>query len=155
MSALSVLYLILPFPIAFVVHEAEVMVSLRRSKSAVDKVASGIASLEKLLAVILVTMYLLSGLPYAQELWYAMFFAFAISLFLCLARGIMARGYVPGLVSAVILIPYICMGIGSISLALPVWKMLLLALAGFALAVANNGLAQKLGQAVSESFRQD
>jgi len=174
MSALSVLYLILPFPIAFVVHEAEEIGVFRRwlsskgervksripkSGKVIDRLSSlsreafGIAALEELLIVILATLYLLSDLPFAQEIWYAVFLGFAAHLFIHMAQAIVVRGYVPGLVSSILLIPYICMGLSSISLAVPVWKMVVLALAGLAVAAANLYLAQSLGQKVSGLFR--
>lgn len=174
MSALSVLYLILPFPIAFIVHEAEEIGTFRRwlsSKgegvkarlpksaavidrlSSLDKAAFSVAALEELLLIILITLYLLSDLPYASEIWYTVFLAFALHLFIHIAQAIIVRGYVPGLVSAIILIPYICMGLSSISLVMPVYEMVILAVVGLALAAANLWLAQSLGQTVSGLFR--
>ena len=133
MSALSVLYLVLPLPLAFIMHEAEQIALqpqwLRRHGQEMSerfprlcpwlwrrhgRRALCIAAVAELLLVLFVTAYVLVQGPCAAWLWSAMFLAFAGHQMVHLTAGILVRGYVPGLGTSILLLPYSGMGLLSV-----------------------------------------
>lgn len=118
MSALSVLYLVLPLPLAFIIHVTEEAV--RRHCSSQGFVWGDLGVLILILAI---TGYVLVGGPYAMLVWAALFVAFSLHLVKHVLRGINRRGYVPGLVTSILLLPYAYMGLHSIWLALGGWEL--------------------------------
>lgn len=166
MSGLALLALVLPLPIAFVLHDAEEgmvqhawMVShetvLRtkfpRLQSLIthllrlDTKAFLVAALEELLVMLGVTAYVLLQAPYAMEVWTACFLAFSLHLLVHVGQALLVRGYVPGLVSSLLLLPYVAYGIWSIWLVMSSWLMLLLAVAGWLVLMANLWFSHWIG----------
>ena len=73
-----------------------------------------IAVLEELILLVVITVYVFCGGPYAIELWTAAFMAFSIHLIVHIGQAIVVRGYVPGLVTSILLLPFSYIGIQSI-----------------------------------------
>ncbi|MDD7723435.1 MAG: hypothetical protein PUK64_10715, partial [bacterium] len=60
-------------------------------------------------------------------------------------QALLVRGYVPGLFSSLLLLPYAAYGIWSIWLVMSGWSMLLLAGAGWLVLLANLGFSHWIG----------
>lgn len=172
MSALAILYLILPFPIAFVIHDAEeILIQSRwirkhretitrkfpRRKSLINHLvqlgskAFGIAALEELLLILVVTGYVLMQGRFALELWSALFMAFSFHLLGHIGLSIMITRYTPGLITSVLLLPYACYGLWSIWLVMNAGEMIVLGLAGLLLMILNLIFAHWLGLKVCKN----
>ena len=127
MSALSVLYLVLPFPLAFILHDAEEAIvqhrwmlshryifedkyprikPLFKYLSSLDTQSFVIAALEEFVILILCTCYVLIQGNYCVEIWSALFIAFSFHQIVHIMQAIVLRSYVPGLITSVLLIPY-------------------------------------------------
>ena len=63
-----------------------------------------------------------------------------------IVRAVTLKGYVPGLVTSIISIPLIAYAAYPLSLVWPWWEMLLFAILGLFLALANLYFAQRIGQ---------
>lgn len=171
MSGLSILVLVLPLPIAFIIHDLEEILFLNKwmmrhrcglierfSKMApaLERLAGlgtkgfAIAAAEELLIILLVTAYVLAQCPYAKEIWIAVFMAFSIHLLVHTVQAIVIRGYVPGLVTTILLLPYAVYGIHSILLVMNWLHLLLLSLAGVVFLIVNLRFAHYLGELVSK-----
>ena len=174
MSALSILYLVLPFPLAFIIHEAEEIAVQKRWMSThrsfleknfpklepltahlakLDTKAFAVAAAEELLPVLAVTAAVLIQADYCMQLWSAIFIAFSLHLLVHTGQALAVKGYVPGLVSALLLLPYSGYGLFSISLAMSFGEMLAWGLAGSLMAAVNLMLAHKLGLALTKGKR--
>ena len=68
--------------------------------------AFAIAVLEELFMLVVITVYVFWGGPYAVELWTAVFMAFSIHLIVHIGQSIVVRGYVPGFVTSILLLPF-------------------------------------------------
>ena len=166
MSALSVLSLVLPFPLLFVIHEAEeVLVQHRWMKahrtdlerrfpwshnilahlSRLGRRAFAIAALEELLVLSLATCYVLVGGTCSMQVWSALFMAFSLHLLVHVAQAVAVGGYVPGLATSLLLLPFAAYGLWSIWLAMGCLEFMAWGLAGVAFMVANLRLAHWLG----------
>ena len=166
MSALSVLYLVLSLPIVFILHDAkEVIVqhrwmlahreslALRFPKlspviehlSKIGTKAFAIAATEELIVIVIATCYVLIDGIFSTQIWSALFLAFSIHLFIHLGQAILFRGYVPGIVTSLVLLPYSVYGIWSIWLTTNGMEFLLLALCGIVFMIANLKFAHWLG----------
>ena len=166
MSALTVLYLVLPLPLALVLHDAEEIAVQRRwmqahgaelarrfpkfraiiaRLSALGTGAFAIAAAEELVVLLAATAYVLVGGAWAAEVWGALFLAFSLHLIVHVVQAAMVRGYVPGLVTSLLLLPYAAYGVWSISLVWSLPKILALAAAGSIAVAANLRLAHGLG----------
>ena len=158
MSALSILYLVLPLPLFFILHDAEevavqhrwmkahstsLVARFPRMRMMIDRLlclstkAFAIAAFEELVVLLLATCYVLVGGACAMQLWSALFMAFSLHLLVHLAQAVMVRGYVPGVVTSVLLLPYAAYGLFCISLAATTVQIILLGLAGWALMLPN------------------
>lgn len=113
MSALTVLFLVLPVLPAFIVHDAEEIAMLRKSTHKSFR-ATAKAYLASLLGILLVTAYVLARGPFAAELWSVLFIVVTTHLLLHVGKGIASRKYVPGLVSAILFLPYFLLGMTTI-----------------------------------------
>ncbi|MDD7123681.1 MAG: HXXEE domain-containing protein, partial [Bacteroidales bacterium] len=101
MSGLTVLLLVLPFPLAFVIHDLEEILFQHRwmlknkeslserfpkLRKLIDNLARmntkafSVAVLEELLVLLAVTAYVLCQGEYAKEAWVAVFIAFSFHL---------------------------------------------------------------------------
>ena len=103
MSALSVLYLVLPLPLAFILHDTEEAIVQHRwmlkhkdalagrfpgMKSVIDYLCGistksfVIAALEELVVLLLATCYVLVQGEYSFQIWAALFMAFSFHFIL-------------------------------------------------------------------------
>ena len=165
MSALSILYLVLPFPLAFILHDTEEAVVqhrwMRKHKDALAERFRGmkpmidylsristkafvIAALEELAVILLATCYVLVYGAYSLQVWAALFMAFSFHLLVHVLQAVQARGYVPGVVSALLLLPYSYIGLEGIWLAMSGWEMVACGVAGVVFMAVNLLLAHRL-----------
>ena len=166
MSALSILVFVLPLPLAFVLHDAEEIAVQHRwmrahgaelarrfpkfkaiiaRLGALGTGAFAIAAAEELVVLLAATAYVLVGGAWAAEVWGALFLAFSLHLIIHVVQAAMVRGYVPGLATSLLLLPYAAFGVWSMSLVWSVPKILALAVAGSIAVAANLRLAHGLG----------
>ena len=166
MSALSVLTLVLPFPLLFVIHEAEEVLvqhgwmkahradlerrfpwsrDILAHLSRLGRRAFAIAALEELLVLSLATCYVLVGGTCSMQVWSALFMAFSLQLLGHVAQAGAVGGYVPGLATSLLLLPFAAYGLWSIWLAMGCLEFMAWGLAGVAFMVANLRLAHWLG----------
>ena len=171
MSALSVLILVLSFPIVFILHDAEEvivqhrwMLSHRESLclrfpkarpmidhlSKLNTKAFIIAALEELFVLIIATCYVLIDGIYSTQLWSALFIAFSVHLFVHFGQAILFRGYVPGFVTSLIFLPYTLYGLWSIWLITSGTEFLLLAICGMFFIGVNLKFAHWLGLKITK-----
>ena len=104
-----------------------------------------IAALEELVLLIAITVYALIGGPYAVELWTAIFMAFSIHLIVHVIQAIVVRGYVPGLVSSILLLPFSYLGMQRICNTFNASQLLLYGMIGVVMMLANLAFAHWLG----------
>lgn len=166
MSPLSVLILVLPLPLAFLLHDAEEVAvqhrwmenhsgALRerfpRLRPLLDRLqrlntkAFALAALEEFIVLLCATACVLADVSFALELWAALFLAFSLHLLLHFGQAVAVRGYVPGLVTSILLSPFAAYGIFCISLVMSPLKMFALAVAGAAFVALNLRFAHWLG----------
>jgi len=169
-SALTVLYFILPLPVAFVVHDTEEILTQKKwmkshkdgllkkfpkmsdkieQLSSLGTVGFSIAALEELVFLLLCTCNALVEGPFCVEIWAALFMAFSFHLLIHIAQAIAVKGYVPGLISSIVILPYAFIGIRSIVLVFPVIKVILLFLIGVLFVDLNLKFAHYLGRKIA------
>lgn len=157
MSTLAVLYLVIPFPIAFIAYSAEKVIMQHRWMSAhkeslvqrfpkirpmIEKLAQrstkvfATTALVELMVILLATAYVLQQGAYSLELWSALFIAFSVYLLVHVGEAIGMRGYVPGLVSSLLLLPFAGFGMWSIWLAMSGWEMVMWGIIGGCVKIA-------------------
>ena len=167
MSALSVLYIVLPILVVSFCHALEVVFTARRwashhsassdeahqslvnilfRLSGMNMSALVIAAAVGFLVVLLSTAALFIGGLWTERIWAIVFMAYSVCSLINIVRAVILKGYVPGLVTSIISVPLIAYAAYSLSLVWPWWEMLLFAILGFALAVANLCFAQRVGQ---------
>ena len=105
-----------------------------------------IAAAVGFLAVFLSTAALLAGGLWTERIWVTVFMAYSVCTLISIARAVILKCYVPGLVTAIISVPLIAHTTYSLSLVWPWWEMLLFAILGLVLALANLYFAQRIGQ---------
>lgn len=159
MSALSVLYLVLPFVGVFALHEIEELFTASRWSARfnerrpsvspllwlflgrfynADKRELWFAAIEQLLLLVIITEYSLSsGSAKSELIWMTAFLAYSVHALLHIVRAVIVRGYFPGLVTAVLSLPFVGYGIHSISLAHPWTQLIAMAVAGSTLSAGN------------------
>jgi len=143
MSALTVLYLILPLPFACMIHEAEEAFFRRKLRtgaafpclhtepditvhpSETNGCSLAMAAVGELAAVFLATAYVLAAGAYSTELWCAVFMVFSLHLAMHIVRALLLRGYVPGLVTALLFMPLAYIGMKSVWNFMSIEQMLL------------------------------
>ena len=167
MSALSVLYIVLPILAVSFCHALEVVFTARRwashhSASSDEAHQSLVNILFRLsgmnmksfliaagacfLAVLLSTAALFAGGLWAELVWTTVFMAYSVCALINLVRAVTLKGYVPGLVTSIISVPLIAYAAYSLSLVWPWWEMMLFAILGLVLAVACHFIAQRIGR---------
>ena len=167
MSALSVLYIVLPLLAVSLCHALEVVFTARRwashhsassdeahqslvnilfRLSGMNMSALVIAAVVGFLAVLLSTAALFAGGLWAELVWTTVFMAYSVCALINLVRAVTIKGYVPGLVTSIISVPLIAYAAYSLSLVWPWWGMLLFAILGLFLALANLYFAQRIGR---------
>ncbi len=104
-----------------------------------------VAVLEESVMLLLVTLLVIVDGVYGKEIWTAVFLAFSIHLVVHLLQGILVRGYVPGLITSVILLPYSYYCICRICTEFGIGKLALLAIIGFLVMIVNLRFAHWLG----------
>lgn len=166
MSALSVLYIVLPILAVSLCHTLEVLFTAKRwagrhwvslmnehpnllnilfRLSEMNMSALVIAAVVGFLAVLLSTAALFAGGLWAELVWTTVFMAYSVCALINLVRAVTLKGYVPGLVTSIISVPLIAHTAYSLSLVWPWWEILLFAVIGLALAVAGLFIAQRIG----------
>ena len=167
MSALSVLYIVLPILAVSFCHALEVVFTARRwashhSASSDEAHQSLVNILFRLsgmnmksfliaagacfLAVLLSTAALFAGGLWTERIWATVFMAYSVCSLINIVRAVTLKGYVPGLVTSIISVPLIAYAAYSLSLVWPWWGMLLFAILGLVLALANLYFAQRIGR---------
>lgn len=167
MSALSILYIVLPILAVSFCHALEVVFTARRwashhSASSDEAHQSLVNILFRLsgmnmksfliaagacfLAVLLSTAALFVGGLWAELVWTTVFMAYSVCALISIVRAVTLKGYVPGLVTSIISVPLIAYTAYSLSLVWPWWGMLLFAILGLVLAVAGHFIAQRIGR---------
>lgn len=166
MSALSILYIVLPILAVSLCHTLEVLFTAKRwagrhwvslmnehpnllnvlfRLSGMNMSALVIAAVVGFLAVLLSTAALFAGGLWAELVWTTVFMAYSVCALINLVRAVTLKGYVPGLVTSIISVPLIAHTAYSLSLVWPWWEILLFAVIGLALAVAGLFIAQRIG----------
>lgn len=166
MSALSVLYIVLPILAVSLCHTLEVLFTAKRwagrhwvslmnehpnllnvlfRLSGMNMKSFLIAAGACFLAVLLSTAALFAGGLWAELVWTTVFMAYSVCALINLVRAVTLKGYVPGLVTSIISVPLIAHTAYSLSLVWPWWEILLFAVIGLALAVAGLFIAQRIG----------
>ncbi|MEF2598054.1 MAG: HXXEE domain-containing protein [Bacteroidales bacterium] len=167
MSALSILYIVLPILAVSLCHTLEVLFTARRwashhsassdeahqslvnilfRLSGMNMSALVIAAVVGFLAVLLSTAALFVGGLWTERIWATIFMAYSVCTLINIVRAVTLKGYVPGLVTSIISVPLIAYAAYPLSLVWPWWEMLLFAILGLVLALANLYFAQRLGQ---------
>lgn len=167
MSALSVLYIVLPILAVSFCHALEVVFTARRwashhsassdeahqslvnilfRLSGMNMSALVIAAVVGFLAVLLSTAALFAGGLWAELVWTTVFMAYSVCALINLVRAVTIKGYVPGLVTSIISVPLIAYAAYPLSLVWPWREMLLFAILGLVLAVAGHFIAQRIGR---------
>ena len=167
MSALSILYIVLPILAVSLCHTLEVLFTAKRwagrhwvslmnehpnllnvlfRLSGMNMSALVIAAVVGFLAVLLSTTALFVGGLWAELVWTTVFMAYSVCALISIVRAVTLKGYVPGLVTSIISVPLIAYTAYSLSLVWPWWGMLLFAILGLFLALANLYFAQRIGQ---------
>ena len=167
MSALSVLYIVLPILAVSLCHTLEVLFTAKRwagrhwvslmnehpnllnvlfRLSGMNMKSFLIAAGAGFLSVLLSTAALFAGGLWAELVWTTVFMAYSVCALINIVRAVTLKGYVPGLVTSIISVPLIAYAAYSLSLVWPWWGMLLFAILGLVLAVAGHFIAQRIGR---------
>lgn len=167
MSALSILYIVLPILAVSLCHTLEVLFTAKRwagrhwvslmnehpnllnvlfRLSGMNMKSFLIAAGACFLAVLLSTAALFAGGLWAELVWTTIFMAYSVCSLINIVRAVTLKGYVPGLVTSIISVPLIAYAAYSLSLVWPWWGMLLFAILGLVLAVAGHFIAQRIGR---------
>lgn len=166
MSALSVLYIVLPILAISFFHTLEVAFTAKRwvgrhwvslmnehpnllnilfRLSGMNMQAFLIAAGTGFLVVLLSTAALFVGGIWTERIWATVFMAYSVCSLINIVRAVTLKGYVPGLVTSIISVPLIAYAAYSLSLVWPWWEMLLFGILGLAIAVAGLFIAQRIG----------
>ena len=166
MSALSVLYIVLPILAVSFFHTLEVAFTAKRwvgrhwvslmnehpnllnilfRLSGMNMQAFLLAAGTGFLVVLLSTAALFVGGIWTERIWATVFMAYSVCSLINIVRAVTLKGYVPGLVTSIISIPLIAYTAYSLSLVWPCWEMLLFGILGLAIAVAGLFIAQRIG----------
>ena len=89
--------------------------------------------------------YVLVQAPGSLYVWAAVFLAFAAHLLVHIIQAMVVRGYVPGVATSVLLLPYMAMGVWSYALVLTIGQLFLCLLVGLVVVGVNLMLAHALG----------
>ena len=163
------MYIVLLFPFLFLLHEIEEVVVQRRWMAlhqtrlqqrfprlrqliaylgSLSTKAFAVAASEELLLLLLVTCYVLEDGPGSFYVWSAVFIAFAVHLFVHVVQAVAVVGYVPGLLSTVLLLPACYLGLQMIWLRTSGWEILGLGIAGTVFIALNLRFAHWLGKRI-------
>ncbi len=167
MNTLSIFLPTISLPLAFILHDGEEVLMFRHwmtaHKDSLDEkfpklkpiithlsslttAAFAIAALEELIILAIATYYVVTCGDYSIYLWSALFIAFSFHLLIHICQAIMVRGYVPGLITSLLLIPY------ALLVQLFIWHSMdpviitLCGAAGIAFMAANLAFAHWIGR---------
>lgn len=164
------MYIVLLFPFLFLLHEIEEVVVQRRWMAlhqarllqrfprlrrliehlgSLSTKAFAVAASEELLLLLLVTCYVLVDGPGCFYVWAAVFIAFAVHLHVHVVQAVAVVGYVPGLLTTLLLLPTCYLGIQTIWLRTSGWEILGLGIAGTVFIALNLRFAHWLGKRVA------
>ena len=107
--------------------------------------AFAIAAFEELIVLIGISAYAYIGGPYAIELWSAAFMVFSLHLIVHIGQAIVVRGYVPGLVTSVLLLPFAFLVMQRICTTINASQLVIWTVVGVIFMVANLLFAHWLG----------
>ncbi len=165
MSALTILYMVLPFPAVLLIHGLEGILTgsrwLRKNGEAVRTRlpwASGcidraqalgtsgltVTIVEEFLIIATVTVAVFYKVHWAKWIWFALFFAFTVHLLLHIVQAIVAKRYVPGLITAILALPYGAYFCYMFLSRYPLVSTLLCGLFGVIFAAANHALVTSI-----------
>lgn len=154
------------FPLAFIIHDGEEILvqhkwmlthkdsliarfpmlrSALEHLSRMSTKAFTIAVLEELALILIASACVVAGIPFATEVWTIMFMAFSIHLLIHVGQGIITRGYVPGLITSVIMLPYAYTGMRNICERFSATELLLYGVVGIVAMAVNLAFAHWLG----------
>ena len=139
-SALSFLYLILPLPAAFALHRTEEILALRRRGDRKLRYALVAALGEAALAAALVLLEFYSAI--FVYLLYACVCGLGIHLAVHVWQSIRRRRYEAGLVTSILLLPYIALGAYSALRWCTAAETVAIVAAGAALCTAGRAVAE-------------
>lgn len=158
MSALSILYIVLPFVGVFALHEVEEILTAPRWAGKcrekhlnmpkalqpiacryleADKKDLWVTALEQLLLLVVITVFLLNGGRLSNLCWMMAFCAYSVHVLVTIGLAVAQKGYFPGLVTALLSLPFVCYGLYSISLVQSWGRIVLCAITGTALVFTN------------------
>ena len=161
------LFWIISFPLAFIIHDSEEIIVQHKwmlahkehiiqkfprmtriiiHLSSLSTKAFAIAVLEELILLLLATAYVLTGGVYATELWIALFMAFSIHFVVHIVQGVIAMGYVPGLATSILMLPYAYFGINKICEDVSGNKLIQLSVLGIIAMMINLRIAHWVGK---------
>ena len=176
MSALSIFYLVLPLPFACIIHDAEEIAVQHRWITqheielkarfhwighVIDRLkrlsttAFAIAALEELLIILAATANVFIDGFLSAEIWVAIFLAFSLHLIVHIVQAIIVKGYIPGLVSSILLLPYAYYGLLSISLVKSPCEIAALGAIGVTFMIVNLLFAHWLGLKIKKTARHE
>lgn len=165
MDTISI-YLIILFPITFIIHDGEEILTQHKwmlthkgslivrfpmlrpalkHLSGMSTKAFTIAVLEELALILIATVCVVTGISFATEAWAIMFMAFSIHLLIHVGQGIIMRGYVPGLITSVLTLPYSYIGMQNVCEIFSATELLTYGAIGIVAMVANLAFAHWLG----------
>ena len=165
MDTISI-YLIILFPITFIIHDGEEILTQHKwmlthkdtliarfpmlrpalkHLSGMSTKAFTIAVLEELALILIATVCVVTGISFATETWAIMFMAFSIHLLIHVGQGIIMRGYVPGLITSVLTLPYSYIGMQNVCKIFNATELLTYGAIGIVAMVANLAFAHWLG----------
>lgn len=169
MCTLNIQYWILLFPLAFMIHDLEEVIILRRwmlihrneiedrfpriksilkHLSSLDTHSFAIAASEEFVIIILATCYVHIQGIYGMEIWSALFMAFSFHQLIHIIQAIILQRYVPGLLTSLLLLPYSYFGLQSIWYAMNGVELLLCGVFGILFMVLNLIFAHRIGKVI-------
>ena len=165
-----ILLLIIPFPLAFLLHEAEEVLLQHRwmlahhdalkkrfpklkplltHLSRLTTKAFAVAAFEEWLIITVATCYVLIQGDYCLQIWSALFMAFSFHQLTHIVQAFVVRGYVPGIATSLLLLPYSFMILQSIWYFMSGLEMLLWGMSGIIVMIVNLRFAHWLGMSVA------
>ena len=171
MSALTFLYVVLPFPVLFFLHGLEEIVMAKRWLERhreklltrfprfgvvirhllkLDTLAFAIAAAEEFVVLLIATATIIADIPYSILVWSGLVMAFALHLIIHVAQVFLIRSYVPGIVTSMLSLPYILYAGNMIVHTYHAIPLIVATLGGIAFMTGNLLLAHHLGIKLSD-----
>lgn len=170
MSTSWLFLFIILFPIAFILHDGEEIITQERWMSThkesllvrfpnltpmieqlagLNTKAFAIAALEELLIILLATPDLLLDVAYSFPIWSALFIAFSFHLLIHIGQAIIVRGYIPGLITTILCLPYSFCGVILIVYFYSRWELVTIIILGIIAMLLNLRFAHWLGKKIA------